>query len=191
MRIGPFQLEPWHLGLIAVGLVALGWFVSGFLVRVTGTWERVDEDVQSGRVERITLVQFGPFVRGRRMMKGGFQEFSGTLSGRNLRLARLDHGKAMLMAQGFPDWVAEAIDGTATARFRLTLSRDGRVIFGTFQGQKVEFTHQPAKITARRFLEPSFRRYRLVSREILDTEVVEPAPPAREAGRPERIRRTV
>lgn len=172
MQIGPFQLEYWHLGLITIGLVALAWFCWGFFVPVTGTWERVDEDVPNGRVERITLVQFGPFVRGRRMMKGGFQEFTGVLRGRSILLGRVDHGKSMLMAQGFPEQIAEEIDGSLTARFRLTLSQDGRAIFGTFSPQRIEFTHHPPKITGRRFQEPSFRRYKLVSRTLLDTELV-------------------
>lgn len=173
MQIGPLQLEYWHLILIAIAAVALLWFLWGFLVPVTGTWERVDEDVPNGKVERITLVQFGPFVRGRRMMKGGFQEFSGILNGRSILLGRIDHGKAMLMEQGFPEAIADEIDGSLTARLRMTLSQDGKAIFGTFSPQKIEFTHHPPQITGRRFLEPSFRRYRLVSRTLLDTELVE------------------
>ncbi|MFO0727029.1 MAG: hypothetical protein U1E65_24830 [Myxococcota bacterium] len=190
VRIGPFQLEGWHLGLIAVAGVVLLWFLYGLLVRVSGTWERVDEDVQSGKVERITIVQFGPFVRGRRMMKGGFQEFSGVMRGRSMVLGRIDHGKAMLIGQGFPEKIAEEIDGSLTARLRLTLSQDGRAIFGTFSPQKIEFTHHPPKITSRRFLEPSFRRYKLVSRELHDTEIVEPDEAQKEAAR-EKLRRTV
>lgn len=189
MTIGPFQLEYWHIGLLIIAGVALLWFLWGFMVPVTGTWERVDEDVPSGKVERITLVQFGPFVRGRRMMKGGFQEFSGILSGRSILLARIDHGKAMIMSQGFPEAIAQEIEGSMTAKLRLTLSQDGKAIFGTFAPQKIEFTHHPPKITARRFLEPSFRRYRLVSRTLLDTELVEE--PARPSVSPSKIRRTV
>jgi hypothetical protein len=165
------------------------WFLWGFLVPVTGTWERVDEDTPSGRVERITLVQFGPFVRGRRMMKGGFQEFSGILRGRSILLGRIDHGKAMLIGQGFPEPIADEIDGSLTARLRMTLSRDGTAIFGTFTPQKIEFTHQPPKIVSRRFLEPSFRRYKLVSRSLLDTELVDD--PAAKGGEPGKVRRTL
>jgi len=190
LYLGPFYFEIWHLILIGVGVLLLAWFMLGFLRPVTGTWERVDEDVQQGRVERITLVQFGPFVRGRRMMKGGFQEYSGYLTGRSVTIGRIDHGKAMIMSQGFPDAIAEEIDGTLTARMKLTLSRDGRAIFGTFTPQKIEFTHQPPKVTRRLFLEPSFRRYKLVSRQVLETEIVDESPPPGTPGS-NKIRRTV
>jgi hypothetical protein len=170
MRIGPFDLAFWHLLLIGVGGVFLVWLVRGFLIRVTGTWERVDEGLKPGQLERITLVQFGPFVRGRRMMRGGFQEYTGILRGRGLLMTRRDHGAEMIINQGFPKEISSEIDGTVTAKLRLTLSADGTAIFGTFTPQKIEFTYKPPAITRRAFLEPSFRRYKLVSREILDTD---------------------
>lgn len=170
MRIGPIELETWHLILIGIGALFLFWVIRGFLVRITGTWERVDEGLKPGQVERITLVQFGPFVRGRRMMKGGFQEYTGLLQGRGMFMTRRDHGQEMILRQGFPKEIASEIDGTVTAKLRLTLSADGSAIFGTFTPQKISFTHRPPAITGRTFLEPSFRRYKLVSREILDTE---------------------
>jgi hypothetical protein len=58
--IGPFYLEYWHLGLIAAGLAALGWFVMGFLVPITGTWERVDEDVIASRPSASRSCSSGP-----------------------------------------------------------------------------------------------------------------------------------
>ena len=173
MHIGPFLLQWWHFLFIALGLVCVAWFVMSFFVRVTGTWERVDEDATGGSVERITLVQFGPIVRGRRAMSGGFQEFNGMLRGRSIVLTRRDHGQQMIVAQGFPTAVADEIDGTVTAAMRMTLSADGTVIHGTFSPQKIEFTHNPPEITGRRFLDPSFRRYKLVSRQPIDTEIVE------------------
>jgi hypothetical protein len=168
MRIGPFQFEWWQLALIAAGLALLWWIVRGFMIRVSGTWERVDEGLKAGQAERITLVQFGPFVRGRRMMKGGFQELNGLLRGRTILMTRRDHGQEMIVDQGFPKEIAAAIDGTVTARMHLTLSADGHAIFGTFTPQKIEFTYRPPEITRRLFLEPSYRRYKLISREILD-----------------------
>jgi hypothetical protein len=170
MRIGPFDLEGWHIVLILIGVLFLLWIIRGFLVRVTGTWERVDEGLKPGQVERITLVQFGPFVRGRRMMRGGFQEYTGLLRGRGLIMTRRDHGAEMIINQGFPKEISQEIDGSVTAKLRLTLSADGTAIFGTFTPQKIEFTYKPPAITRRAFLDPSFRRYKLVSREILDSE---------------------
>jgi hypothetical protein len=103
------------------------------------------------------------------MMKGGFQEFSGYVTGRSVTIGRIDHGKAMIMSQGFPKAIAEEVDGTLTARLKLTLSQDARALFGTFAPQKIDFTFHPPKITSRAFQEPSFRRYKLVSRQVLDT----------------------
>lgn len=187
MQIGPLQLEWWHLLIIGVLMIAAGWFIWGVLVRVTGTWERVDEDAKKN-AELITLAQFGPFVRGRRKMKGGFQEYSGYLRGRSIEMIRRDHGKQMIMDQGFPEGVADEVDGSVTARMRLTLSADGSVIHGTFCPQKIEFTHNPPKVTKRYFLEPSFRRYKLVSRQPLQSEVV--SKPAKANASP-KFRRTV
>jgi hypothetical protein len=195
MRVGPFDLESWHIVLLAIGAVFLLWIVRGFLVRVTGTWERVDEGLRPGQVERITLVQFGPFVRGRRMMKGGFQEYTGILRGRGMIMTRRDHGAEMIINQGFPKEISTEIDGTVTAKLRLTLSADGTAIFGTFTPQKIEFTYKPPSITRRSFLEPSFRRYKLVSREILDVEPDDADPHDSRAGTEtpasSRFRRTV
>lgn len=167
-RFGPVQLDFWHLILIAIGLALMWWIVRGFMIRVSGTWERVDEGLRPGQSERITLVQFGPFVRGRRMMEGGFQELTGIMRGRTMIMTRRDHGQEMIVRQGFPKEIAALIDGSVTARMRMTLSADGRAIFGTFTPQKIEFTYRPPEITRRLFLEPSYRRYKLISREILD-----------------------
>ena len=189
-RIGPVQLEVWHVLLILVGLAILGWLVRGLTVRVSGHWERVDEG-STGAREIVTLVQFGPFVRGRRMMKGGFQEFTGLLRGRTIFLTRRDHGRELIVSQGFPTELVEEIDGTVTAKMRLTLSADGQAIFGTFTPQKIEFTHRPPAITNRVFLEPSFRRYRFAGRA-LDTPDPPEDPRDRQDPPPRsRVRRTV
>jgi hypothetical protein len=189
--IGPFALESWHILLIAIGAAVAFWLIRGFMIRVTGTWERVDEGLRPGQVERITLVQFGPFVRGRRMMKGGFQEFTGLLRGRGLVMTRRDHGAEMIINQGFPKEISSEIDGTVTAKLRLTLSADGQAIFGTFTPQKIEFTYRPPAITRRAYLEPSFRRYRLISRDILDTEPAEESGAGAPDGEAQPFRRTV
>jgi hypothetical protein len=182
LRLGPIELQYWHLLLIAAGLAVVLWVVRGFLVRVSGTWERVDE---GGGRERLALVQFGPFVRGRRMMTGGFQEYTGLLRGRTMFVTRRDHGQELIIHQGFPKELVADIDGTVTAKLRLTLSADGQALFGTFTPQKIEFTYRPPAITRRVFLDASFRRYRLISRDILDQEgppppsALPPAPPSR------------
>lgn len=185
LRIGPIQLEVWHIILILIGLAILAWLIRGLTVRVSGQWERVDEGLK-GQREIVTLVQFGPFIRGRRMMKGGFQEFTGLLRGRTMFLTRRDHGRELIVSQGFPEELVPEIDGTVTAKMRLTLSADGEAIFGTFTPQKIEFTHRPPAITNRVFLEPSFRRYRLAGRSVDQSDPPAPPPPPRS-----RVRRTV
>ena len=171
------RFEPWYAILIVLACVALISVVRSFVVRVTGTWERVDEGLKGGRVERITLVQFGPFVRGRRLVPGGFQQLSGYIRGRTIVLTRRDHGEEMLMRQGFPPEVVKEVDGSVTAKLELTLSADELAIFGTFTPQKIEFTVRPPKVTSRRYLEATYRRYRLLSRKILDEE--DPVPTAK------------
>jgi hypothetical protein len=165
-----------HFALISVGVLILLWLGRGFTVRVSGTWDRVDEGLRSGDAERITLIQFGPFVRGRRLVDGGFQEFNGILNGRTMSLTRRDHGEELIVRQGFPKELADQIDGTVTARLRLTLSADGLAIFGEFTPQKIEFTYRPPQITGRHYLDPSYRRYRLATRELPGDHDVQPFP---------------
>lgn len=174
--------------LILVGLAFLVWVIRGLMIKVSGAWERVDEGLAGG-TERISLVQFGPFIRGRRLLQGGFQEYTGLLRGRTMFLTRRDHGRELIISQGFPAEIVGEIDGTVTAKLRLTLSADGHAIFGTFTPQKIEFTHRPPEITNRIYLEPSFRRYRLLSRDIRDADAA--ARPA--SKRPDRapVRKTV
>lgn len=101
-------------------------------------------------------------------MKGGFQEYTGILRGRTIFMTRRDHGQELLRAQGFPEAIIPEIDGTITAKMRMTLSADGSAIFGTFTPQKIEFTHKPPSVTRRVFLDATFRRYKLVSRDLVD-----------------------
>ncbi len=190
LRLGPIELQFWHLLLIFAGLLVLLWIVRGFTIRVAGTWARVDEGLAGGKPERITLVQFGPFVRGRRLMRGGFQEYTGILRGRTIFMTRRDHGEELIVSQGFPKELVPEIDGTVTAKLRLTLSADGQAIFGTFTPQKIEFTYRPPAITNRVYLEASFRRYKLLSRDIVDEEPPAPAPPKKDQPAPP-VRRTV
>jgi hypothetical protein len=168
-------------GAVVAGLVAgasVLWVVSSFLYRVAGTWERsmsAAEREAGTRPEQITLAQLGPLVTGRREVAGGHQELSGLLVGRTLRLTRRDHGVRALVGMGFPEAIAQRLDGEVTAKLELTL-RDGVLLDGTFTPQKVEFTHQPPRITRTYFLEPQARRYRRVD------AVAVPVDPAVEPG---------
>ncbi|HEY4219814.1 MAG TPA: hypothetical protein VGO62_00695, partial [Myxococcota bacterium] len=145
------------LRIVLIGALASAlalWVLSTFLFRMAGTWERelTEEDERDGtRAERITLAQLGPFVTGRRDVKGGYQEFSGLAFGRGITLNRRDHGRASLLALGFPEAVAQKLDGEVMARLKLTL-HDGIILDGLFEPQKVEFTHQPPRVTGMHFL---------------------------------------
>lgn len=185
LRVGPLDLELWHLVVGALGLAVAVWIIRGFMVRIQGTWERVDEDAPADQREVVYLAQLGPFVRGRRLVHGGFQEYTGIMRGRTMFMTRRDHGAAMIISQGFPKEVVPEIDGTVTARLRLTLSADGRALFGTFTPQKIEFTRRPPAVTRRVYLDARFRRYRLISRALED------APAHREARAQRPFRRTV
>lgn len=162
--------------IAALGVAGGVWFLSTLLFRVTGTWERVltqAELDEGARPERITLGQLGPIVTGRRDVKGGHQEYSGIQIGRRLTLNRRDHGPRSLMSMGFPDAIAAKLDGEIMARLRLTVTDGGLSLEGTFEPQKVEFTHQPPRITNVYFLPGQRRRYRRV-------EAVEERVPAME-----------
>lgn len=156
------------LRIIAVAgtLGALGlWVLSTFIWRVTGTWERVltdDERADGAKKEKITFGQLGPFVTGRREVKGGYQEYSGLMIGRSVTLTRRDHGVKALASMGFPEGVAKKLDGEIMARLKLSLAEGGTFLVGTFEPQKVEFTHQPERVTGMYFLPGQRRRYRRV-----------------------------
>jgi hypothetical protein len=153
------------VAIAAVATAAATWLLSTFIWRVTGTWERVltdDERAGGAKKERITLGQLGPFVTGRRDVKGGYQEYSGVMMGRGLTLMRRDHGVQALSSLGFPDGVAIKLNGEVMARLRLSLTDGGLHLDGTFEPQKVEFTHQPERVTGMYFLPGQRRRYRRV-----------------------------
>lgn len=147
------------LVVILVGLLLVAWLWP-FRRRVSGTWRRIDVDAPEGEAEQLSLVQLGPWVRGRRWLPGGFQEFSGYQRGRTLFLSRRDHGEAYLKAQGFPEALIPSIEGSVMATFKLTLSADATVLFGSFSPQKLEFTRHPPRVLRRHFLEAQHRRYR-------------------------------
>lgn len=151
--------------ITAIGTAAGAWLLSTFIWRVTGTWERVvgaQERADGAMKERITLGQLGPFVTGRRDVAGGYQEYSGLMIGRSVTLSRRDHGVRALSAMGFPDAVAAKLDGCVMARLKLSLAEGGLFLEGTFEPQKVEFTHQPERLTGMFFLPGQRRRYRRV-----------------------------
>lgn len=154
----------WILIWAVVGFLLM-WGLTALLFRVSGTWERVltDEELERGaRRERVTFGQMGPFVSGRRDVPGGYQELSGVLFGRTLYLKRRDHGLPALLAQGFPEPIAKLLDGQVMAKLELKVTKGGTHLEGRFLPQKVEFTHQPPRVTKAYFLEPQPRTYRRV-----------------------------
>ncbi len=170
-------MEPGALVVLALGGGLAALTAASFVFRVAGVWERTVSSAEreaGARPERITLAQLGPLVTGRRDVVGGHQEYSGFLIGSKLRLTRRDHGVKALIGMGFPEPIAQRLDGEVTAKLELDL-RDGVVLSGTFTPQKVEFTHQPARITRSFFLAPQPRTYRRVDVVTVPVDpVVEP-----------------
>ena len=139
---------------------AMLWFGSSFLVRASGTWERMlsDDDRRAGeRPERIELKSVGPFVSGRGEVSGGKQEYSGYIFGRTLHLKRRDHGERYLRDQGYPPAIASKRDGEEGAILKLRLI--GEQLEGEFFALKVEYTHQPPRVTQVLRMAPTSRRY--------------------------------
>lgn len=156
------------------------WLASSLLVRVGGTWERElsrDERARGERADRFSLSSVGPWVSGRVDIDGGHQELSGLIVGRTLHLTRRDHGVRALVVQGYPEAIAKNRDGKDAARYKLKL--DGDRLVGEFIGRKIEFTHQPPRVTAVLDLAPQPRVYKRVV-EVYDEEpiVVEAAEPS-------------
>ena len=150
--------------LVATGGLFGLWVLSSFITRVSGTWLRAVED--GAAPERLTLQSLGPFVGGEFLdaqieRTGGRREVSGFIVGRTLYLSRRDHGAAFLEAQGFPAEIAAQRDGKTNGKLRLTL-KDGVELDGTFTPLKVEFTHQPPRVTAEIQLAPTPRNYRRI-----------------------------
>jgi hypothetical protein len=165
--------------LILATLAALG-LLSSFLFNVSGTWERIqDEDDATphppGPPERLTLGQFGPFVRGRRDVPGGFQEYAGTMWGPKLTLLRRDHGVQALVRANFPEVLAQKLSGDVFAELRLNLEDAGTRLSGTFKPQKIDFLLAPPRITSRYWMVPVPRAYRRVSPVEVEEEEQEPA----------------
>lgn len=149
--------------IIAASALVL-WVGASLFFRISGTWERqlsASEREAGATAEQVTLAQLGPLVTGRRDVPGGHQELMGLAFGPVVRLTRRDHGVRALTAMGFPEAVAKKLDGEIMARMELRL-RGGVLLEGSFSPQKVEFTHQPPRITRAFFLPPQPRRYRRV-----------------------------
>lgn len=152
--------------LIAVPAAGLVWALTSFLVPMSGTWQRELRPGPRGpgtHVERIELHKLGPFVSGRAEVPGGWQEFSGYLVGRTLHLKRRDHGPEALTGQGYPEAIARLRDGKVAGRYRLVCRGDELV--GMFFPLRIEFTHQPPRVTQEHMEPPEERRYRRVVAE--------------------------
>jgi hypothetical protein len=171
--------------VVVAALLACGalWIIASYVWSMAGTWERVfdEHEAQEGaRPERMTLVQLGPFITGRRDIVGGHQELSGFSLGLALNLTRRDHGVQSLVALGFPAPIAKQLDGEITAKLKLRLIEGGTMLDGVFIPQKVEFTHRPPKITGAVYLDPQPRRYRRVTpievSSLATSALVEPVP---------------
>ncbi len=175
MIFDPAYIVFWIVGGLVLLLLVLSQFNN-----VSGTWERIpsqeeQQDYESRGLpvphDRVVLGQFGPFVTGRRDLAGGYQAFGGFAFLGKVQLSRRDYGLRSLMQQGFPESIAKSLDGEITAKLRLRLTMGGELLDGYFIPFKVEFTHQPARITRVYPLNERRRRYRkLAVEEIAELE---------------------
>jgi len=165
------ELLRWSIP-VALGGVAVASLFSSLLFNVSGTWERVREpgEEHKGPPERLTLGQLGPFVRGRREVSGGWQEYGGSMWGRSVTLLRRDFGVDALTKSNFPEVLAKKLHGDVFAELKLMLVEDGTMLRGTFMPQKIDFLLAPPRITERRWLTPVPRSYRRVSAVELEEE---------------------
>ncbi len=121
----------WRMAVLALfGLVAVAWFLGGIFTPVAGRW-RDDDGAE------ITLTQFGPRLRGRAELKGGFQIFRGWALWGHIRLQRADWGIVHLTALGFSAEQAGHIEGRVTGN--LEFKRHGGELTGLFFGRKFSF----------------------------------------------------
>ena len=102
---------------------------------VAGEWTSLAEGI--GPAARLS--QSGPLVRGRRQVPGGEQYFDGRIIGRRLTLARRAHGARHISGMGFPENLAQGIEGRVVARYSMVLSEDGRTLRGQLWSLKVYF----------------------------------------------------
>lgn len=149
---------------LVLGLVAAVAVISSLIWNVSGTWERVpDETTPRGAPpELLALGQLGPFVRGRRNVPGGWQEYSGFMVGRSVKLTRRDFGPDALKRNQFPEALAKKLSGDVFAEISVTLVERGTQLVGTFKPQKIDFLLAPPRVTSRHWLPPVPRAYRRV-----------------------------
>lgn len=135
--------------ITGLGSAAGLWFLLSLFVRVSGEWvELLEDDArrEGRRPLKLSLSAFGPLVSGQAEVPGGREEFSGYIVGRTLFLKRRDHGVQHLQNQGYPPEIATRRDGEVAAKLKLKLaSRDE--LRGEFFPFKVNFTHQPPRVT--------------------------------------------
>lgn len=154
----------WVLMWASAGVLSV-WFLSSLIFRVAGEWVRLrapEDDAGGLGEERFRLAQFGPFVSGECRVRGGRQTFQGVIVARTLYLRRRDFGQKHLERQGFPVEIARRLEGQVFARFELKLQNSGAFLEGCIYPRRIEFTHQPPKITGIYQAKPSHRAYRRV-----------------------------
>ena len=159
------------LSLAGVAILLLVIVILSLIFSVSGVWERIEKSGEGEAVrERITLGQFGPFIVGRRDLAGGHQTFFGLAFANRIWLRRRDFGVSILVKQGFPQEIARQLEGQVMVHLNLQLSHDRLFLNGVVVPYKVEFTHQPPRVTAMHALEPIARSYRRV--ELVSTKRV-------------------
>jgi hypothetical protein len=94
-----------------------------------------------------------------RDVPGGWQEYSGLMFGRTLKLVRRDFGLENLKRSNFPEPLARKLEGDVFAELKLSLVQNGTELTGSFTPQKIDFLLAPPRITGRRWMPPVARTY--------------------------------
>jgi hypothetical protein len=143
--------------LIAAGvaLAALLFVViRSYLRSVRGVWVQEEEE---GWLE-ILIDHAGPFASGRCYVEGGHYEYTGLWTGGSLRVRRRDHGQQLLQSKGFPEQIAQKLEGAVMAKFSLRLT-DPDTLSGFFYPQLIKWNRAKTHLVTRKFVDPKWRTW--------------------------------
>jgi hypothetical protein len=141
-------------GVVLVALLFI--VIRAYARSIRGVWVQEEGD---GWIE-ILLDQNGPFVTGRSNAPDlvGHYEYSGTWTGKSVFLKRRDFGHTMLTGKGFPDTIAQKLEGTVMAKLNLKLQSPDTLI-GFFYPQFIKWNKAQTRVEIRRFHDPRWRTW--------------------------------
>jgi len=142
---------------IAAGVVLLALLIvvlRSYMKSIRGVWVQDEGD---GWLE-IMLDHAGPFVSGRCYVEGGHYEYTGLWTGGSVRLRRRDFGQQLLQSKGFPELIAQKLEGTVMAKFSMRQT-DPDTLNGFFYGQLIKWNKAKTHLETRKFVDPKWRTW--------------------------------